>query len=272
MKGIIFVVLLAAPLSAQQTAAVFPTFALTGGGYSGEMTTDIRLDPLTTGLPPGTTVNLERDLGLQTTNNIHRFTAEWRPFARHELDASYFSARRTGFRNIDQVITFGDVSFPVQAAVSTQMKLQFADVDYTYWAHKTPTNGFGLMLGVSSIKIDAQAAARRPGEIEISLRQNASTDVPVPVIGAQLRQAFTRRLLGEIRGAVLPNVKVQNIKADARTANASLEYRLADFVGVGVAYNYFNLSGDVTQNAFLGTLHMTVRGVEGYVRVALGTH
>lgn len=261
---LVLVLLLAVPAAAQP---LFPRFSILGAGYSGQMNTEIRLDPETTGLPPGTRINLERDLGLRTNNEIKRFAVEWRPLSRHQLDASYFSARRTGFRNINEPITFGNQTYPVNAAVSTQMGVDFRDLDYTYWARKTDTNGIGVTLGVSALKINAQVAAQRANEPTITLREDANTDVPVPLIGLQFRQAITSRLLFEARGAFLPNVKVQEIRADARTGNARLEYRMARFLGIGAGYNYFDLQGDVSRSGFLGTLHMRVQGAELYARL-----
>ena len=258
------ILLLAAPLSAQP---LFPRFSFLAAGYSGKMNTDIRFDPKTTGLPPGTTINLERDLGLRTSNDIKRFAIEWRLLDRHQLDASYFSARRNGFRNINEQITFGDQTYPVNAAVSTRMRIDFRDLAYTYWAHKTPMSGIGVTLGVSALKIYAQVAAQRPNEPAISLRENASTDVPVPLIGLQFRQALASRLFAEVRGAFLPDVRVQQIRANALTGNARLEYRVARFLGIGAGYNYFDLCGDVSRSGFLGTLDMRVQGAEVYARL-----
>jgi len=42
---------------------------------------------------------------------------------------------------------------------------------------------------------------------------------------------------------------------------------IADNVGIGVAYNYFNIDGTISDPSFGGRLKMTVKGGEGFVRV-----
>ena len=55
---------------------------------------------------------------------------------------------------------------------------------------------------------------------------------------------------------------------DALTGSARLEYRPLDWLGIGAAYHYFRLDVDVTQAGFGGSLDMTIRGPEAYVRLA----
>jgi hypothetical protein len=63
-------------------------------------------------------------------------------------------------------------------------------------------------------------------------------------------------------------VTIQDYTGHALAADARLEYRALRWLGIGAAYHYFKLNVDVSQLTLHGTLDMTVRGPEAYVRLA----
>jgi hypothetical protein len=67
--------------------------------------TKLRVDPHVEGLP-GTTIDLEKNLGLASSKTLTRGSVEWRPFRRHEIELSYFpdaAARRSDHRPADRL-------------------------------------------------------------------------------------------------------------------------------------------------------------------------
>src|SRR5215210_8769722 len=117
MRRLALLCLFAIPAFGQD---LFPRFSVTAGASAATFDTNARIDPETTG-GIGTTVGFERDLGLEDARTVQRFGVQWRPFRRHELAATYFSAPRSGFQQIDRQITFGDQTYPVRALVTSQL-------------------------------------------------------------------------------------------------------------------------------------------------------
>jgi hypothetical protein len=265
MRLALVVLLAAAPLAAQDSL-LFPRFSVTGGTSPGSFDTNARIDPDATATE-GTLVSFERDLGLDDSRTWTRFALQWRPFARHELALSYFSAPRRGLQQIDREITFRNEVYPVSALVTTQFDLDYSSATYTYWARRTDRNGLGISLGVADLAIDALIRAQQPG-VTVTITESAKTDVPVALAGAQGRVAFTERLHGEADVATLPRVTIGDYTGTALTAGARVEYRPVRWLGVGVAYHYFRLDVDVAQVDLSGSLDMTIRGPEGFVRFA----
>ncbi|HEX8172789.1 MAG TPA: hypothetical protein VF824_19795 [Thermoanaerobaculia bacterium] len=262
----LFLVLLftTVPLSAQ---SVFPRFSLTAATSPASFETNARIDPETTG-EAGTRIGFERDLGLEDSRTLQRFGLEWRPFRRHELAATYFSAPRRGFQQIDREIVFRNERYPVNAAVSTQFDLDYLSVTYTYWMRRTDRDGLGLTLGAAELSLDAAVTATRP-DVSVTVTEQAETDVPVALAGLQGRVAFTNRLHGEAAVSTLPRVTIGDYTGHALTGAARIEYRPLPWLGVGAAYQYFRLDVDVAQASLRGALDMTIRGPEAYVRLAL---
>jgi len=267
MRRLALALLITVPLAAQDSP-LFPRFSLTGATGPSSFDTNARIDPDSAiGEVEGTLVNFERDLALDDERSLRRYGLQWRPFSRHELALSYFSAPRNGFAQIDREITFRDQVYPVSALVTTQFDLDYASATYTYWARRTDRNGIGISLGVANIKLDASVTATQPGG-SVTISETAETEVPVALIGAQGRVAFTNRILGEAAIATLPRVTIEDYTGTALTAHAKLEYRPVRWFGVGASYNYFRMDVDVDQTDLSGTLDMTIQGPEVFVRLA----
>lgn len=108
--------------------------------------------------------------------------------------------------------------------------------------------------------------AKRP-DLTLIATERANTDVPVALGGVQGRIAFTNHLLGAASFAALPRITVRGYRGRARTASASLEYRVARWLGIGAAYDDFHLDVDSTRADLRGALSMTIRGPELFVRL-----
>jgi hypothetical protein len=267
-SAILFLVLASVfttPLAAQDSI-LFPRFSLIGGSSASSFDTNARIDPETSA-EEGTLVSFENDLGLEDAATLQRFSIQWRPFARHELAGTFFSAPRNGQEQIDREIVFRNETYRAQALVTTQWDLDYASVTYTYWMRRSDRDGLGLTLGAATLALDASVTAERNDE-SLTVTQEANTDVPVALIGLQGRVAFGAHFLGEASVATLPRVTIEDYTGTALTGIARLEYRPVRWLGVGVAYNYFRLDVDVEQLDLRGALDMTIRGPEGYLRLA----
>jgi hypothetical protein len=250
------------PLAAQESL-LFPRFSVTGSTSPASFETNARIDPETTLAAVGTLVSFERDLGLEDSRTLQRFSAQWRPFRRHELAATYFSAPRSATRQITRNITFRNQTYPVDALVTTQFALDYASLTYTYWARRSDRDGLGITLGAATLSMDASVSVA-----QTTISQQADTDVPVALAGLQGRVAITPRLHAEASAATLPRVTIGDYSGDALTAAARLEYRPLNWLGIGGAYHYFRLNVDVEQTTLHGALDMTIRGPEAYLRLA----
>ena len=232
-------------------------FSITAGRYDAQFSTDVRVDPL------GTELNLERDLLLRRSRGLNDFAIRWRPLEHHELEASYVSASRDGFANITREFRFNDRVYPVNAIATTTFDTKKWEATYTYWFNKN----LGLILGGAGLSVDASVSARTP-DLSLTITQRAKTSVPVALAGAQARVAFTPRVIGEVSAAALPHVKIDVYSGRAVSAAARLEFRVVHNIGIGAAYNYFNIDGTVTDPNFGGRLKLTAKGGEGFVRLA----
>lgn len=264
-RALLALLLVTTPIAAQDNG-LFPRFSVIGGHAPADFETNARIDPESSG-GEGTLVNFENDLGLEESRSLQRFAVQWRPLARHELAATYFSAPREGFAQIDRNITFRDEVYPVNALVTSQFDFDYASATYTYWARRGVRDGLGITLGVAQLALDAAVTYERPGT-SVTVTQTAETEAPIALGGLQGRLAFTDWLHGEASVSTLPRVTIEDYTGRALIGTARLEYRPVRWFGIGAAYQYFDLDIDVAQTSLTGSLEMTIRGPEAYVRLA----
>lgn len=262
---------IAAPLAAQQNTALFPKFGISAGGYLGDFATKLEVDPHVEGVQ-GTTIDLEKNLGLDSHHTLSRFELQWRPFRRHEIEASYVRTQRTGLRTIDRSIVFEDTTFPVQAAVHSTFDIDFLEVKYAYWLRQTERGGLAANIGVTRLNVNGTLLVRNNTNDTVVLDEGAGAKFPVPAFGAEGRYQITSRLIGIARGSVLPNVTFRRYKGEAWIGKADVEYRAVRNVGLGVGWNYFHLTGGVAGADVRADLGMTVSGFEAYAHLVFGSH
>ena len=145
--------------------------------------------------------------------------------------------------------------------------MKYWSATYTYWARRSARDGFGITLGAAGLSLDASVIAQR-ADLTVTASQRANTDVPVALAGVQGRLALSDRLLADAAVSTLPRVTISGYTGRALTAGARLEYRALRWLGIGAAYNYFRLNVDVARSDLRGAIDMTVRGPEGFVRLA----
>lgn len=264
MRSAVLFLILTLPLAAQDL--LFPRFSVTGGLSTSSFDTNIRVDP-DDAAGEGTLVGFENDLGLEDSQSLQRFGLQWRPFNRHELALSHFSSQREGLEQINREIVFRDETYRVNALVGTEFDLDYWSATYTFWALRCERSGLGISLGVATLAMDAGITAEQPGQT-VTVTQTAETEAPIALVGLQGRVAFLEHLHGEASIATLPSVTIEDYTGTALTGFARLEYRPLNWLGVGVAYQYFRLDVDVAAVDLGGSLDMTVRGPEAYVRLA----
>src|SRR5690349_18023831 len=178
MRRLALLLLVAVPLFGQE---LFPRFSITGSTSKSDFETNIRVDPEVVGgevgTPgTGTVVNFERDLGLDDSRNLQRFGLQWSPARRHEFSATYFSAPRNGFAQIDREILFREKLYPVNAQVTSQLDLDYLSASYTYWLRRTDHDGLGLSLGAAMLSLGASVNAVTADQ-SVTLSESADTDV-----------------------------------------------------------------------------------------------
>jgi hypothetical protein len=214
----------------------------------------------------GTDLNLEDDLGLQTSTTIARLDGHWWLSRRNRLDASVFSFSRDGSRTINKTINFGDQTFNINTVVTSQSDLDIWKAAYTF-APMIKDRGYlgvtaGLYVSRTTLSLSAPTAGRFESE---------DLTAPLPVIGLRGQYAVTDRI--KLRGAYeWFGIDTGDVSGHLTDFNIGADYGFGKRFAVGLAYNdvTMNISADEGGSGFRGALDWGYDGWLIYMNVDIG--
>jgi hypothetical protein len=228
----------------------------------------IRVDPDS---GEGTEISVKDNLGIGSTTLQPRLALRWRPGRRHELEAGYQWASRSGETVLQDTLVFSDTTYAAGLRVNTSNGTSqgFLTYRFAFTAKEKSQIGAALGVGIIFLTTDITATAGvTAGGADTAITQfsrSGGFNGPVGSIGA-----YGRFLLGEkwylepdLRAIYL---KIDNIKAGVVEAGLAGRYFLSNKVGLELGYNlgFYQVTIEGTNNFAginrTGKLKYTVNG------------
>ena len=208
----------------------------------------------------GTPINFEKTFGDENATRI-RLDGYWRFADRHKVRFMSFSSRVENTRTLDEEITWGDETFPIDASVTAENKFAIYEVAYEYAFMRREkfelTASAGLHWTSLTLKLTNNEGAS-------SVSDEGSLDLPLPVFG--LRGLWNPYGDFWIDGSA----QVFSLSYDAYDGHLS-DYRLAalwqpkKWLGVGLGYNVFKVDVDADKERFRGSLNWQYDGPQVFI-------
>jgi len=221
------------------------------GVYYPDVSTTARLDNSATGR--GTEVDFEQDLDLTDRKALGNLFASVRLGERWRIEAEYFALNRSGTRAISKTINWGNITFPVNAAVSSSFDSDIYRLSAGYSFVKDNQKEFGAALGLFVTDFKASLAT-------INLGSSASDALaPLPTVGVYGAYAFTPRWL--ISGRVdYFSLNYEQYDGSLTNVQAAVDYRFTRHFGVGLGYRYVDYSLDSSKSSWTGNIEYKFQG------------
>jgi len=219
-------------------------FMLRAGGYRVQNAdTILRLDA--NNAPVGTYIDFHDTLGGDNSATVFRLDGIYRFNDKHGLGFSYYALKFTGSRVLDQDIQWGDVTFPINARVDSEIKFDVYKLNYQYSLFHNNKVELGASFGLHIMKISAGINATGIGQ-----SQSEAVTAPLPVFGLYADYNFTPRFSAFYTYQWFFINYEDKIKGGLQDFLIGFEYRVFRNVALGIAYNRFALKveskGDTT--------------------------
>jgi hypothetical protein len=237
------------------------TFSISAGAFITNHDTNIRLD---TEDRQGTVVNLEDDLGLDSTTNIFRASAHWRFADRHRLHVGTFDLSQTGARTLSRDLNIEDETFSINESVFTDWKMQLVELGYSYRIRGNERTQWWLDFAffVQDTAVTVQETATG-GDV-------SSEDVvlPLPKFGISVDHAFNTRWIGHA-GIDVFKLEIGDVGGSLVDFRATLDYRITDNFSVGAGWHLINVTVNLDRpvSGWQGRLDWETRGLMAYGRL-----
>ena len=218
--------LLVAPMAAAQDDH---KFSLSLGVFLTDRNSDTQIG--IEGQSVGTPVDLEVDLGMDTSDSVFRIDGYFKFNERHRIDFSAFDLSRFATKDIDKEIDWNGTIYPIDTTVTGDFDLNIYKLAYT-WSFMRRERGYlgvtgGLYIADVSARLSAQGIAERDG---------GSATAPLPVLGLRgqyrLSDKWTFRASGEFFG-----MKYDEFDGSMIDLYAGIEYQVSDRTSLGFGMN-----------------------------------
>jgi len=238
-------------------------FSMSLGVFGANRNTDTRLDSETSGR--GTAINLEKALGLDSTQTEFRIDGQYKFTQRHKFDFSVFELSRSASRPISETITFGDTVFAFGSTVESDNRYTIYKLGYNYSFLVTDRGSFGAGAGLHVARIKTQLSEPNLGE-----RESSNLRAPLPVVG--VRGEYRIRPLLTLRGSAdLFALDVGDVAGRLVDLYVGVDYQFHERFAAGVAYNSVAFDLDIVGNNSSGALDWDYDGVVVYFKLNFGS-
>jgi hypothetical protein len=204
------------------------------GMFITDRNTEARVDPSNGG--GGTDVDLEGDLGLDSSTSVARFGGYFWLSRRQRLDVSYFDLSRTASHRLQKTINWGDETFNINTVLTTDNSLTITKVDYTFAFLNKDRWYLGFTAGL--YVADTQFSLSEP---QLGKFESNNLTAPLPVIGLRGEYAISKRF--NLRGASQWfGIDTGDVSGRLTDTYAGVDYSFGKRMFVGLAYDTVSMS------------------------------
>jgi hypothetical protein len=209
------------------------------GGTAAELVTQGSLTPLDGGT--GIAIDFEGLFNIPGDKQAARLDGFWHFGERHYLDFGYVQFNRSGSREIEEDVEWGDVTFQAGAFVTATFDSQFPYAAYRYdFLHEDRVKISGS-AGISYMEIAPSLSATGnvtgpSGPISGSVNEGDSVQFPVPLVGLRLDWVLRDRLSVEMFARFF-RLDAADFNGGMRESSARLKWHFTKHVGAALGYD-----------------------------------
>ena len=203
-----------------------------------------------------------------TTGSIQ---ALWRVTSKLRLNFGYWAVNRDESESLGQSESIGGINVPAGSTVAASFDTSYLNAAIGYSFIRSDTTEFGADLGLAGLGLKSELGASVPGLGNISFTAFDETYL-LPTIGLYINQALSPKwsISGRLGGIGLD--LGDDFKGTVIEANAALEFRPWQNVGLGLAYMY-NHADATLKNVGVGDgleVDWTFQGPVAYLTLGFG--
>ncbi len=249
-RSVYFALVVSVGLSPFTAAAARPAddekFSLSLGLFITDRESDTRVDA--SGGSSGTVVDLENDLGLDSTDSVFRVDGYYRFAKKHRFDFSVFDLSRRASKMIQRDIEWNGTMFPIDIVVDSDFDLTIYKAAYTWVFLQRESGYLGLTAGLYIADFGNTVSAPMLGEREI-----AAATAPLPVFGLRGERRFSEAWSFRASGEFFV-LEYGDFDGSLYDLYLGLDYQVMDHMAVGIGINSVGMDIGITKPNATGNL------------------
>ena len=221
-------------------------FSVSLGAFITDRNTSTRLDSATLGT--GTGIDLEEDLGLDSSDSVVRLDGHYRFNQKHRVNFSVFDLSRDSSAAVQRDIQYGDRVFLLDTVVNANFDLTIYKLAYTYSVMQRDNGYLGVTLGAYIADSKIGLAEQSLGQVEVR-----EITAPLPVVGLRGEHRFSEKWSLRASGEVFA-LEYGDFKGSLYDLYVGLDYQLFDRMAIGAGFNSVRMDIGVTKENASGDL------------------
>lgn len=248
--GVFFALALSAQ-SATAQSVEGDRFSLSLGLFVTDRDTKTQLDGT---IGAGTPTNLEKDLGLDSSDNVFRLDGYYRFNGRHRIDFSVFDLSRSNSKQLERDIQWGDEFYTINTVVDTDFDLAIYKLAYTYAFLHRDNAYLGATFGIYTADTKVSIAEPSLGQAEVG-----DITAPLPVIGLRGEYQFAERWKIRASGEFF-FLEYEDIDGSLVDLYAGVDYAILDHLSIGLGINSVALDVNASRSQYRGSIDWNYTG------------
>jgi hypothetical protein len=225
-------------------------------------TTAIRLDS-GQGVP-GTPIDAENVLGVDSSDFEPKFQAMVRVGERHRLRFDYFTLDRTGQTTLGAPIVFRDVVLLTKDPVQANLSLRTLGINYEYSFIHREKFEVAATFGINDTDISVRAKVSTQTR-HVDQREDQAG--PIPTIGLDSTYVLSKRFYFDARAQYF-KIAVDHLDGSLGFYELAALYRLRANISFAFGYTAAKARLDSRQTKDSGYFNFDSKGPEVFVRIA----
>lgn len=195
---------------------------------------------------PGTSIDLEEDLDIDSDTNDFFLRGYYRFKPKHRMEATYYALRREGEKVIDRTINWGDLTWNANATVKADSKASFGRIGYA-WSFLKKDKG-EIALHGDLAYIETGVSIEGTTDTGVYGKEDGSAGFPYPTIGLSAMGYLGKRTVIEGRIDWMGGFEFSGVSGDLLAGEVGVRCYVAKHFGLGVHWLLWELDAQKTKD------------------------
>ncbi len=231
------------------------------GGYFARRAFKASAEGSITPSNPTPYVDFESDLKVDDRPDLLVAEFRWQFAEKWNLGLQYFNSTRDGQHTLDETIEWEGVTYEVGARVTTETSVDITRIVLSRHFRQKEGHDFRLTGGLHWLDISAQIqgeATQGDGSTAFATSKAAAA-FPIPNVGVLYQYSPSQKWLFSARVDWF-SASIGDYSGGIWNTNLSVNYQVAEHIGVGLGYQFFQIDGTLTEEQWKGDVKIRFSG------------
>ena len=210
--------------------------------------------------------DFESSTGLDDRPNLFMAELGWQFTPKWGVALQYFESERSASKTLSESIEWRDLVFDVGVRIDASTSMEVTRLFFARRFRDDGPHSLRLGAGIHWLSMGASLAGEATlNDLSREFRRSVvKTEIPMPNVGAWYRYSPSKRWMFNFRADWL-SASIDNYDGRIWNASAGVNFSPWDHFGLGLSYQFFQLSGSISEERWRGEVQTTFTGPFVYV-------